>query len=86
MVSRVEIIVFIIRDSFFELSGEKEKSSEILSDGYATRHNCFLVGTLAQSEYLNDYCIKSVSNPALLSLLCAATASSSISYSPEITL
>ena len=26
MVSRVEIIVFIIRDSFFELSGEKEKS------------------------------------------------------------
>lgn len=33
-----------------------------------------LVWALAQSEYLNDYCIKSVSNPALLSLLCAATA------------
>lgn len=28
MVSRVEIIVFIIRGSFFEVYGEKEKSSE----------------------------------------------------------
>ena len=27
----------------------------ILSGGYATRHNCSLVGTLALGEYLNNF-------------------------------
>ena len=34
MVSRVETIVFIIRDSFFEVYGEKEKSSEQKKKAY----------------------------------------------------
>ena len=34
MVSHVEIIVFIIRDSFFEVYGEKEKSSEQKKKAY----------------------------------------------------